>query len=178
MSTTTDDIPGLEGEQQLTIQGVMPQAEDTLQTITNLARQLVALQETEAEEAKALEDTQAKIKDIAEKRLPTLLEAVGLTELRLNDGKKVTIKTDYYASPRDGAFAWLRERNMGAVIKEVVSVPSTMKERLHELGIGFEVKESIHPSTLKALVKEQIEAGNEFPQELFGVHIADKVVVK
>lgn len=177
MNTATDDIPGLE-EQQLTIPRVMPQQEDTLQTITNLARQLVNLQEQEADQAKALEETQAKIKDIAEKRLPTLLEAVGLTELRLNDGKKVTIKTDYYASPKAGAYEWLRQHNMGAVIKETVVVDSSSKERLKEAGIGFESKEAIHPSTLKALVKEQIEAGNEFPQELFGVHIADKVVVK
>ena len=45
-------------------------------------------------------------------------------------------------------------------------------------GIPFTSDLSVHASTLKAFVKERIEAGTEFPRELFGVHVATKAVVK
>jgi hypothetical protein len=173
-----DSAPG----QQLVMDRVVPPNDDTLSTITRLGRKLVELLDTKAQQTAQLETIDDAIRDIAEKRLPDLLEAVGLTELQLTSGQKIQTKVDYYASIPKGtasaAFLWLRSKNMGAIIKEVVTVSPNQKEYLTSVSVPFEVVESVHPSTLKALVKEQIEAGNEFPRELFGVHVANKVVVK
>jgi hypothetical protein len=40
------------------------------------------------------------------------------------------------------------------------------------------VKLKVEPMTLKALVRERIEAGKELPTELFGVYTENKTTVK
>lgn len=178
-----DDIPGLgtRPEQQMVMERVVPPQDDLLTTITVLSRKLTRLIEEAENQSAALEKTQLAIKEVSEKQLPDLMSSVGLTEMMVA-GRKVFLKDDYFANVskerQAAAFAWLRERNMGSVIKEEVVVPVSSKDALIQAGIAFEPRGSIHASTLKALVKEQIEAGNEFPRELFGVHVATKAVVK
>jgi hypothetical protein len=49
---------------------------------------------------------------------------------------------------------------------------------LREEGYPLDQSEKVEPMTLKAWVREQIERGNEFPQELFGAYIGQKAVIK
>jgi len=49
---------------------------------------------------------------------------------------------------------------------------------LQSNGLDPEQKEAVHPSTLKAFVKEQIEKGSEIPSETFGIFIGQKTVIK
>lgn len=179
--TTTDDIPGLEEGPQLTIPGVVPANDDTLTSITNLARRLIEVQDLIAEREALLKLATDEEKMIAESRLPDLMRAVGLTELTVQ-GRKITLRPSYYATipstRSQEAMAWLRERNMGAVIKETIEVPLDAVSRLQEAQIPYTAKGSIHPSTLRALVKEQIENDPNFPRELFGAHVVEKAAVK
>ena len=176
------DLEAVGDPNQLPLPGVIPPGEDTLATITTLARRLVALDDEIALVTANLERLAKEHRDIAEQKLPDLLNGVGLSELTAHDGRKITLKTDYYASISKAraaeAFDWLRARNMAGVIKEEVTVPPAAREQLTARLIPFETRESIHPSTLRALVKEQLEADPNFPRELFGVHVVDKVVVK
>lgn len=178
MDTNPDleDVP-----EQLHFPEVARQKDDTLTTILSLANRLIAVRERVIECERALAEATDEMRSIGERQLPDLMAGLGLTELKLNNGQKIGIKTDYFASiPKatyTEAFDWLRARNMGGVIKEELSVPANFKEALAGHGVPFDLKRSIHPSTLKALVREQIEAGNDFPRELFGVHVANKAVV-
>jgi hypothetical protein len=94
----------------------------------------------------------------------------------------VSTKQEYYASipaEKSGqAFAWLREHGYGAIIKNVISAEFGKGEDekaleaatvLAEAGFKPSQKESVHPMTLKAFVKEQMEKGNEVPADLLGV---------
>lgn len=179
-----DNIPGLDEDipGQMVMERVVPPEDDNLATITKLSQRLIELSEQMDKQALDLKKTEDEIKDIADKRLPDLLNAIGLSELRMSNGRKVSLNTRYFASiPKakaEEAFNWLRQHNMSGVIKEALTVPVAAKTQLMEKGIPFQVDASIHPSTLKALVKEQIEAGNDFPRELFGVFVADTVVIK
>lgn len=178
-----DSIPGLEEpEGQMVLEAVVPQQEDNLTTILNLCRRLVELNDRAYGLTQDLTEVTEAQKDIAEKRLPILMDALGLNELKLNSGQTIRLKTDYFASAAKStspeALAWLGERNMDGIVKSEVIVSEQDMERLEAADIPFEVKSSIHPSTLKAFVKERIESGEEFPQELFGVFVADKAVVK
>jgi hypothetical protein len=49
---------------------------------------------------------------------------------------------------------------------------------LGEKGYPADQAEKIEPMTLKAFVREQLERGNEFPTELFGVYIGQKATIK
>lgn len=161
-------IPGTEGP------------EDKLQVILRLVAHMNELEDEVASAEAALEEKKSKLRHVSEKLLPDLFEQLGLTELRVR-GRKVEIKTDYFANISKArkveAFAWLREHNMGGMIKEEITVPPDLKDQLQASGIPFSVDEAIHASTLKSFVREQLEAGNTLPQELLGVHVAHKVVV-
>jgi hypothetical protein len=41
-----------------------------------------------------------------------------------------------------------------------------------------EQKTEVHPQTLRAFVKERVEAGEEFPMELFGAWVGQRAVIK
>ena len=45
---------------------------------------------------------------------------------------------------------------------------------------GFPVtqKRDVHPSTLKAFVRERVEAGDDFPMDLFGAFIGQRATIK
>ena len=43
---------------------------------------------------------------------------------------------------------------------------------------NYSTKEAIHPQTLNAFVREQLEAGINLPPELFSVHRVSKAVIK
>lgn len=184
MPTTTEplsDFDAASGAEQLTIERVLPVQDDRLTTIVAVAKRLDELAEEIGRDTAALENKQAALKDLAERQLPDLLRSVGLTEMLLVGGRRISTKTDYFASiPKGSAatYAWLRERNMGGIIKEEISVVAGLRTRLTEAGIPFEAKETVHPSTLRAFAKEQAEAGNPLPPELFQVHAVERAVIK
>lgn len=179
MSTTH---PELGEEDQLVMTRIITPEDDKLSAIIKLSKRLIELGELKAQQAEAMNKTIEEEKNLAERLIPDAMSSIGLSELRTASGHFIQLKTDYYASiPKaksEAAFEWLRSRNMGGVIKESLSVDKSQAETLVAAQVPFTVDASVHPSTLKALVREQIEAGNEFPRELFGVHVANKAVVK
>ena len=53
-----------------------------------------------------------------------------------------------------------------------------MIEQYSAMGwTNFKLKEAVHPQTLKAFVREQVETGKELPFDLFGVYIANKTKI-
>ena len=45
-------------------------------------------------------------------------------------------------------------------------------------GLLPEQNTGVHPSTLKAWIKERMEAGDEFPMDLFGAYIGQRAIIK
>ena len=44
-------------------------------------------------------------------------------------------------------------------------------------GYCAETKREVHASTLRAFVKERVEAGDEFPMELFGAWVGQRATI-
>ena len=130
-------------------------------------------------------------RQLSEEDLPQKMTELGMQDLRLEDGSRITIDMFYATrinkNNRDAAHAWLREQGHGDIIKNQVSVSfgkgeddtaletmALLKEFLQKDGNTPTQKESVHPSTLKAFVKERIESGdNAFTpdtQKLFSVY--------
>jgi hypothetical protein len=168
--------------QQLPLAGVSSPEEDKLATAIRLATSLANLEQTIAEIELQLEKANEHRKDIAERALPDLMAELGLTELTLRDGRKISTKVDYFASiPKnrmDAAVEWLKAHNMAGIVKETLIIEADYKEQLISACVPFAADCKIHPSTLKAFVKERIEAGAPLPRETFGVHTVNKAVVK
>ena len=147
---------------------------------------------------KDIETTEEKIKNLKKKAdhisaeiIPTMMSEMGLSFLRLSDGSSLEVKTNYSANitqaNKEKAFNWLRENNLGDIIKNEISVSfgrneDTKAADYAELakGNGFQPtqKLKVEPMTLKALVRERIEAGKEMPTELFNIFVGNKTNIK
>ena len=147
---------------------------------------------------KSIEDMEAKLKNLKKSRdvisgdiIPTMMSEMGLAELKLHDGSHLKVSTSYRATITEAnkaaAFNWLRENGLGDIIKNEISVSFGRNEDnkaadYAELakGQGFQPtqKMKVEPMTLKALVRERIEAGKEMPTEIFGVFSENKTTIK
>ena len=162
--------------------------------IQSLADQVEALQGLE-EDIKRSEENIKKLKKKSEhisgEVIPTMMSEMGLSFLKLSDGSSLEVKTNYSASitqaNKEKAFNWLRENNLGDIIKNEISVSFGLDEDNNaadyaELakGQGFQPQQKlkVEPMTLKALVRERIEAGQEMPTEIFGVFSENKTTIK
>jgi hypothetical protein len=124
---------------------------------------------------------------LSEEDLPQKMAELGMQDMRFEDGSRITIDMFYATrinkNNRDAAHEWLREQGHGDIIKNQVSVSFGKGEDdtaletmtlLEKEGLFPDQKESVHPSTLKAFVKERIESGDSAftpdTQKLFSVY--------
>ena len=165
--------------------------DDDLSKVASLVRQQLKLELHVAEIEENLKRTKRNLEEISGQLLPAALEEYGLSELTMADGSKISVQTVISASiskdRQPDAHDWLRDNGYGDLIKNTVSVTfgrgqdETAKDIVRVLqsnGLDPEQKEAVHPSTLKAFVKEQIEKGSEIPSETFGIFIGQKTVIK
>ena len=123
--------------------------------------------------------------------IPTMMSEMGLSHLKLMDGSSVDVKPYYSANisiaNKESAFNWLRNNGLGDIIKNEISVSFGRNEdnKAADYAVlaksnGFEPtqKLKVEPMTLKALVRERIEAGNPMPAEIFNVFIGNKTTIK
>lgn len=163
----------------------------SLQDVQRLAEQQKLLEdEVAALEAQVLVK-KAELKKVAEEELPELLDGVGLPSITLKDGTVLEVGDLVSASITDDnrapAHSWLRENQLGDLIKNVLvitfgkgedeeaiklqSLIKAMAEK-DELRYGtLEQKEAVHPSTLKSFVKERLESGLPLPAQTFKLFI-------
>lgn len=161
----------------------VPTQDNTLVTLLSLAKTLNDKLEERERLEKELATNSEDIKQLREKLIPDLMQSIGLTEFKMVDGRVLSISPVYYASvPKarsEAAFEWLRSKNMGGIIKEAIEVSIDHKDSLVKQNIPFAVHGGIHPSTLRAFVKERIETGDtEFPKDLFGATVINQAVLK
>ena len=132
-----------------------------------------------------LKDEEAKLRELLEIKIPETLESVGLKELKLTSGKKISIIDDlaFNISEKNkpNCMKWLRDNNFDSIIKNVVSAQFAKGEDSKALqvyrellakGLNATHKEDVHWQTMKAFLKEQCRnnALSTSDKELFGVY--------
>lgn len=152
--------------------------------ISSLAAKQVKLETELKQLEEELKEKGKELNDVRDRDLPNAMAEVGLEEVKLKSGHKISIKSEIYASisaeRTDKAYAWLRGNDFGSLIKNqiIAEFGKGEDERateaamlLAEHGFAPTHKESVHPMTLKAFLKEQIEKGLiEVPLDLFGAY--------
>ena len=139
----------------------------------------------------ALKNKKKEIDRISGEVIPTMLSEMGLSQLKLADGSAVDVKPFYSASisaqNKDKAYQWLRNNGLGDIIKNEISVSfgrnednkaANYAELAKSNGFQPTQKLKVEPMTLKALVRERIEAGKEMPTEIFNVFVGNKTTIK
>lgn len=166
-------------------------SDNAVKQIANLAKQQVDLEKQVAQAEELLKAKQEELRRIAEDLLPTAMAEAGMKSFTLENGTKILIKDDIAASiPKDKtgeAYGWLRENGFGDIIKNTVSVDfgkeedqqaKELLEYCYDKMYPATNKQSVHASTLKAFLKEQMALGKDIPLELFGAFPYSKAVIK
>ena len=139
---------------------------DSVNEAGSLAEQVVKLQKLEEELlAKEVEykEIKRKVELVSSEVIPTMMQEMNISTLKLADGTSVEVKPVYGASipadKKEDAYTWLRENGLGDLIKNEVTVAFGRSEdnkaqqyAVLAQGQGYEPiqKLKVEPMTLKA----------------------------
>ena len=162
-----------------------------IRSLSNEVLKLRTLEDEMKADEEALKQKQKEADRISQDVIPTMSSEMGLSHLKLIDGSTVDVKPNYSANisvaNRDAAFQWLRENGLGDIIKNEISVSFGRNEDnkaadyaalAEERGYQPTQKLKVEPMTLKALVRERLEAGKSMPTEIFNVFVGNKTTIK
>ena len=167
------------------------QKTDNIQTLADQVEMLDGLNNRINLSEQNLKDLKKEHDRLSGEVIPTMMAEMGLSHLKLTDGSTVDVKPNYSASitvaNREAAFNWLRENGLGDIIKNEISVSFGRNEDnkaadyaalAEERGFQPTQKLKVEPMTLKALVRERLEAGKSMPTEIFNVFVGNKTTIK
>jgi hypothetical protein len=159
----------------------------------SLSDQVIKLKELEDDletKEKELKELKRHIELVSGEVIPTMMQEMNISTLKLADGSSVEVKPVYGASisaaKKEEAYTWLRENGLGDLIKNEITVSFGRNEdnkassyATLAKGQGFEPvqKLKVEPMTLKALVRERLESGQEMPSDLFNVFAGNRTKV-
>jgi len=162
-----------------------------LDIVSRLANEAATLERELADAEKLMKEKKSALHKITDEQLPEALEVMGLQKFTLVDGSEIAVKPIYAASiPKDRkeeAFQWLRDHDFGDLVKNNVTVTfgrgedETAKEFVGlcgEQGFVPSQLEKVEPMTLKAWLRERVEAGDPVPLDLFGAFISQRATIK
>ena len=170
-----------------------PQQVDQLENVRSLSNYVIRLQKLEdeikADEEKLKQKKEAADK-ISEQVIPEIMESMKLKTMKLHDGSAIEVKEIYSATipvdKREGAFNWLRNNDLGDVIKNEITVSFGRNEdnkareyaNLAESnGYQPQQKLKVEPMTLKALYRERVEGKQDLPSEHFNLFKGNKTKI-
>ena len=170
-----------------------PQQVNELNNVESLSSHVLELQKLE-DEIKMDEEKLTRKKQQADKLsqqvIPEIMDSMKLKTMKLRDGSAIEIKEIYSATipldKKEGAFNWLRNNDLGDLIKNEITVSFGRNEdnkasdyaNLAESN-GYQPvqKLKVEPMTLKALFRERVEKDLDLPSEHFNLFKGNKTKI-
>lgn len=162
-----------------------PSADGDLAALSNLAEQQRHHEDEVERLMHELKKAQNLLKDVAEGKIPELMDKVGMSKFSTRNGLNIAIKESIRASMGAGPakernLDWLEQNGHEVVIKMSVEVPfgkgeedrataKALAEQLRKDGHPASFARKVEPSTLSSLARELLEEGRAFPEEQFNV---------
>tara|TARA_B100000519_G_scaffold198998_1_gene209433 strand:+ start:430 stop:984 length:555 start_codon:yes stop_codon:yes gene_type:complete len=178
------NIEELEKDQQQVIEKA------DVDTLASYCRELQTYEEEIAELEEQIKKKREKADKISSEIIPNMLAEQGISSLKLADGSSVDVRKSYNCTIKkdemESAYNWLRENQLGDIIKNEVSVQfgrgeDNKAEQLLDLAAreGYEPSQrsKVEPMTLKALYRERVEAGLDMPSQFFNIFIKDQTKI-
>lgn len=164
-----------------------------MKELSGLCKTTLQLQEEQAELEAQLKKKKEEVRRYREQLIPDLLLETGFEKITLDTGEEIVIRKIYSGNIKkenwEAAKQWLTEHGDDVMIKTQIKADFgkgrqetensvKMMMLLRENNIPFDAKEGVHPMTLKSYIKQKMEAGEELPQNLFGVHVVTQATIK
>ena len=158
--------------------------------LSDLVRKLRNI-ETQIEDAdQHLKSLKADKHKLSTENIPSLMDEMGVERLDVDGvtvSRKMIVHASIPADRKDEAFAWLRENRLDDIIKNDVTcsfgkgednVAGDVVGILQDRGFDPKTKTHIHPSTLKAFVKERVTDGKPINLDMFGAYINNAAEIR
>jgi len=131
-----------------------------------------------------LDAAKARFRILKEQTLPKALEDAGNLEDITIDGLKIEreikLRGSIPADKKAEAFEWLEENGHGKLIKRKFTIEFGKDEETwankfqkdcekRKKALAMKRDKAVHPSTLVAFLKSELESGTDIPLETFGV---------
>ena len=159
---------------------------DQTKNLSNKVIELRNLEDQVAASENHTKDLKEKAKQLSNFDIPKMMQEMNVTKLKLKDGASVEV-TNFYSAritpdKQELAFNWLRENGLGDIIKNDVIVTfgrgednKAMAYATLAKGQGYEPiqKIGVHAQTLKAVVRERTESGQEMPADRFNPFVGN-----
>lgn len=150
-----------------------------------MKRLLSLVDKTRAAEKKATDlsvqaaEAEEEVKRLKRVEIPNLMEELGVSLFKLDDGATIDIKAKVNASikeeNRPAAFEWMEQNEYDGIIKtKVVSEfgkgemedAKAAAAAVRKAGFAATLDRSVHPATLKSFVTERLAAGDKLPASI------------
>ena len=161
-----------------------------IKTLADEVKKLRSIEDEIKHQEEALKTKKKELERVSGEIIPTLLSEMGLSSLKLADGSAVDVKPYYSASisvsNKEKAYSWLRTNGLGDIIKNEISVSFGRNEDnkaaeyadlAKRQGFQPTQKLKVEPMTLKALVRERVEAGKDMPTDIFNVFVGNRTKI-
>ena len=170
-----------------------PQQVNEIGDANTLSTHVLELQKLE-DEIKEDEEKLKRKKQQADKLsgevIPEIMGSLKLKTMKLQDGSGVEVTQIYSATipvaKKEGAYNWLRENDLGDLIKNEITVSfgrgednkaSNYADLARENGFEPAQKLKVEPMTLKALYRERVENKEDLPSEHFNLFKGNKTKI-
>ena len=170
-----------------------PQQVNELNNAETLSSHVLELQKLEDEikkDEERLLQKKAQADKLSQQVIPEIMDSMKLKTMKLKDGSAIEVKEIYSATipldKREGAFNWLRNNDLGDLIKNEITVSFGRNEdnkaseyaNLAESN-GYQPvqKLKVEPMTLKALYRERVEKNLDLPSEHFNLFKGNKTKI-
>ena len=162
---------------------------DSTSRLSDLIRKRLAVDVEIENTERYLKDLKYKASKISTEDIPMLMEEMGVESLEV-DGHKIKVSPFVHAriadDKKEEAFAFLRSIGEGDIIKNEVTVgfssgqdnvAGSFVEDLRSQGMDPAQKTYVHPSTLRAWVKNRVTSGKNLDFDTFGVYMGNEAKI-
>jgi hypothetical protein len=142
-----------------------------------------------AEEALAM--AKEAHRKVEQEDLPMLMKECGVELFKLDDGRIISVVDEVQVGVTEvnkpAAWQWLHNNGFGGLLKTQITIEFAKGEAeeakaaaaiISDAGYTGIVSEGVHPATLKAFVKEQRQAGQDVPTDIFNIHPFSRAKIK
>ena len=163
---------------------------DAAKTLSDKVLKLKDLEDEIANAEESINKLKEQARILSQVEIPAMMQEMHITKLKLKDGESVEVKPFYSAAiipeVQEQAFTWLRNNGLGDIIKNDITVTfgrgednKAVQYAVLARGQGFEPvqKVGVHPQTLKAVVRERIESGQDMPSDLFKTYAGNSTKI-
>ena len=163
---------------------------DSTKTLSNEVIKLRNLEDQVKASEEHTKTLKEKARELSQIVIPQMMKEMNITKLKLKDGASIEVSNFYSAKiipeKQEAAFNWLRSNGLGDIIKNDVTVTfgrgednKAMAYATLAKGQGYEPvqKIGVHPQTLKAVVRERTESGQDLPADLFNTFVGNQTKI-